>query len=173
MISFASPVPPMFHKSITISELTKAGFSDDSLGPAYMRKEASRMEMKNLIRGLQHVGIPTRHLDKTVAFYQSLGFVLVHDTENPRDHGRVVFLRLHGVTIEAWQSEESCGGTGAINHIALDVTDVEKVFDYVKAHVDCRFLTDAPQFLPYWEKGVRFFTIEGPNEERVEFSQYV
>ena len=27
------------------------------------------------------------------------------------------------------------------------------------------------QFLPFWEKGVRFFTILGPNGEKVEFSQ--
>ena len=28
-------------------------------------------------------------------------------------------------------------------------------------------------FLPFWENGVKFFTIEGPNKEKVEFSQYL
>ncbi len=30
-----------------------------------------------------------------------------------------------------------------------------------------------PHFLPFWENGVKFFTIEGPNKEKVEFSQYL
>lgn len=29
------------------------------------------------------------------------------------------------------------------------------------------------QFLPFWEHGVKFFTVLGPNEEKVEFSQHL
>ena len=32
-------------------------------------------------------------------------------------------------------------------------------------------LDDAVRFLPFWARGVRFFTILGPNGEKVEFSQ--
>ena len=32
---------------------------------------------------------------------------------------------------------------------------------------------DIVHFLPFWENGVKFFTIEGPNKEKVEFSQYL
>ena len=32
---------------------------------------------------------------------------------------------------------------------------------------------DTVHFLPFWENGVKFFTIEGPNKEKVEFSQYL
>ena len=32
---------------------------------------------------------------------------------------------------------------------------------------------DEVHFLPFWENGVKFFTIEGPNKEKVEFSQYL
>ena len=35
------------------------------------------------------------------------------------------------------------------------------------------FLLDEVHFLPFWENGVKFFTIEGPNKEKVEFSQYL
>ena len=28
---------------------------------------------------------------------------------------------------------------------------------------------DLVHFLPFWENGVKFFTIEGPNKEKVEF----
>lgn len=32
---------------------------------------------------------------------------------------------------------------------------------------------DEVHFLPFWENGVKFFTIEGSNKEKVEFSQYL
>ena len=32
---------------------------------------------------------------------------------------------------------------------------------------------DTVYFLPFWENGEKFFTIEGPNKEKVEFSQYL
>ena len=32
---------------------------------------------------------------------------------------------------------------------------------------------DIVHFLPFWENGVKFFTIEEPNKEKVEFSQYL
>lgn len=32
---------------------------------------------------------------------------------------------------------------------------------------------DVVHFLLFWENGVKFFTIEGPNKEKVEFSQYL
>lgn len=32
---------------------------------------------------------------------------------------------------------------------------------------------DEVHFLPFWENGVKFFTIEDPNKEKVEFSQYL
>ena len=32
-------------------------------------------------------------------------------------------------------------------------------------------MNDQINFLPFWENGVKFFTIEGPNKEKVEFGQ--
>ena len=61
---------------------------------------------------------------------------------------------------------------GAIDHIAIDVTDVEKVYEKI-CDMELNTLGDEIHFLPFWENGVRFFTIEGPNKERVEFSQYL
>ena len=34
-------------------------------------------------------------------------------------------------------------------------------------------LQDEIHFLPFWDNGVRFFTIKGPNEEKIEFSQFL
>ena len=34
-------------------------------------------------------------------------------------------------------------------------------------------MQDEIHFLPFWDNGVRFFTIKGPNEEKIEFSQFL
>ena len=38
------------------------------------------------INGLQHIGLPTNDLEKTVAFYEGLGFsCLLYTSPSPRD----------------------------------------------------------------------------------------
>ncbi|MDR3170635.1 MAG: VOC family protein, partial [Treponema sp.] len=59
--------------------------------------------------------------------------------------------------------------TGAIDHIAIDTTDIDAAF----AEVTKSGLTvvSAIQSLPFWDKGIKFFKIEGPNKELIEFCQ--
>lgn len=122
------------------------------------------------VTGLQHIGIPTNDMEKTLAFYRSLGFELALDVMNGAE--RVCFLKLAGVCIEAYENGRAVGRAGAINHIALDVDDVHAAWDAVTAagHVP---MEQEPRFLPFWENGVKFFNILGPNGETVEFSQYL
>ena len=61
---------------------------------------------------------------------------------------------------------------GAIDHVALDVRDIEEIFRYINES-GLNSTQDTIHFLPFWENGVKFFTIEGPNKEKVEFSQYL
>ena len=58
--------------------------------------------------------------------------------------------------------------------MVLGVTNgrVEKVHELVTA-AGLNTTNDEVHFLPFWENGVKFFTIEGPNKEKVEFSQYL
>ena len=60
--------------------------------------------------------------------------------------------------------------SGAIDHIALDVVDIDTAFEIAQAG-KYNLLDDSIQFLPFWENGVKFFTILGPNGEKVEFNQ--
>lgn len=126
--------------------------------------------MKELVSGVQHVGVPTNDIEATVAFYESLGFEAVYRTVNEAAGEQVTFLRLKNLTIETYQTGAACGKIGAIDHIALDVTDIEAAYVAIKEG-GYRVLDDGIQFLPFWENGVRFFTILGPNAEKVEFSQ--
>lgn len=120
------------------------------------------------VTGLQHIGLPTNNLEKTVAFYESLGFQAGYRTVNHGD--RVCFLYLGSVCIETYENGQAVGSAGAIDHIALDVDDAEAAWDGVKAagHTP---LEPAIQALPFHQNGVRFFNVEGPNGEKVEFCQ--
>lgn len=124
--------------------------------------------IKELVTGTQHLGLPTADLDQTLSFYQGLGFRVAYQTVN--DGGRVAFLRLGDLTIETYESREAAGRPGAIDHVALDVTDVDAAFAALQAG-GYRLLDGAVQYLPFWDRGVRFFTIQGPNGEKIEFSQ--
>ena len=128
------------------------------------------MDWTENVTGIQHIGIPTNDMEKTIGFYRSLGFEMALDTVNEAAGERVCFLRLKNLCVEAYQNGCAVGRPGAIDHVALDVADVEAAFAKA-AEVGCTMLDKEIQFLPFWEKGVRFFTILGPNGEKVEFSQ--
>ena len=73
----------------------------------------------------------TNDMEATLAFYQSLGFTLAHQADN--DGERVCFLQLAGVCIEAYENGRAVGRAGAIDHIALDVDDIEAAWEAVRA----------------------------------------
>lgn len=128
------------------------------------------MSIAEHVNGMQHLGLPTGDLDATLAFYQSLGFTVALSTVNPNTGERVCFLTCGGLCIETYECTDPVGKAGAIDHLALDVDDVEAAWAAVRA-AGYAPLEDAIQFLPFWENGVRFFNILGPNGEKVEFSQ--
>jgi catechol 2,3-dioxygenase-like lactoylglutathione lyase family enzyme len=125
--------------------------------------------MKEYLIGLQHIGIPTNDVEKTVGFYESLGLETYYrKTDGGHD---VAFLRLGSFVVETYKGEPA-KRTGAIDHITFDVTDVEKVFALAKSN-GYKLLDEEIVSLDFFDKGVRFFMIEGPNRERVEFNQIV
>ena len=126
--------------------------------------------MKDYATGIQHVGIPTKDMDATKKFYEDLGFEAAFETVN--DEARVCFLKMHNLVMEVYESEDAAGKIGAIEHVAIDVTDIEQVYKEI-CDKNMNTLQDEIHFLPFWENGVRFFTIKGPNEEKIEFSQFL
>lgn len=126
--------------------------------------------MEKGITGVQHVGIPTKKFEETKAFFGKLGFVPAYETVHEGD--AVAFMRLGNLTFEIYESDEVAGRIGAIEHVALDVKDIEATYQWICAE-GLNTMDDEIHFLPYWENGVRYFTIKGPNEEKIEFSQYL
>lgn len=130
------------------------------------------MNLKEQLNGVQHIGIPTNDIEKTIEFYQKLGFEIVFQTVNEEANEKVAFLKLHTLVIETYENKAAAMQAGAVDHIAIDVKDIEKVYSMID-QAGLNSTQDTIHFLPFWEKGVKFFTIEGPNKEKVEFSQYL
>lgn len=107
-------------------------------------------------------------MEETICFYTGLGFTVAFETVN--EGNRVAFLLMKDIIIEAYECGQAAMRPGAIDHIALDVDDVDAVFQVLKAG-NYHLLDSEVRYLPFWSHGARFFTIEGPNAEKIEFSQ--
>ena len=121
------------------------------------------MNIKDFTTGVQHIGIPTNNIEETINFYQTLGFTTALRTINGTEE--VAFLQLHNLVIETYQNRQSAMAYGAIDHIAID-----ELFKVVQ-RAGLKMLDTKVNGLPFWENGVKFFTIEGPNKEKIEFCE--
>ena len=130
------------------------------------------MNLQEFATGVQHVGIPTNDMEATVNFYHRLGFETAFETINEAANEKVVFLKLHNLVMEAYENHQAKMESGAIDHVAIDVKDIEETWKFINES-GLNTTQDTIHFLPFWSNGVKFFTIEGPNKERIEFSQYL
>lgn len=126
------------------------------------------MALSEYVTGIQHVGIPTNDMKATLAFYEALGFHLAYRTVNGSE--RVCFLQLGNLCIETYENGNAALKAGAVDHIAIDVMDIEASYRAVQA-MGCDFLGEGISYLPFWERGIRYFVILGPNREKIEFCQ--
>jgi lactoylglutathione lyase len=141
--------------------------------------EDNAVLLQGNIRGLQHIGLPVTDLARSKAFYTQLSFVEVMRTDLPgtSEPIQVAMMRQEGLTIELYQLAEeerqdiAQRSDGHVDHIALDVRDIEQAYSEIRV-TGLEILEDpAPVYLPFWEKGVKFFTIRGPDGEKIEFNQ--
>lgn len=126
------------------------------------------MEIKDFCTGIQHIGIPTNDMEATLRFYEQLGFQVALKTQDK--DVTVAFLQMHNLVIEAYENKSATMTPGAIDHIALDVKDIDSLFALVKSK-DFQVLDEQVNGLPFWENGVKFFTLLGPNKEKIEFCE--
>ncbi len=134
------------------------------------------MELK--INGLQHIGIPVTDLKKSETFYEGLGFknIMQSEFDLHGEKGNVSMMHMNDMIIELYQMpepelEEVRGRqNGHIDHIAFDVDDIDITFETLKAN-GYHIFEAAPVFLAFWKNGCKYFNIEGPDGERLEFNQ--
>lgn len=129
------------------------------------------MRITDITLGLQHIGIPTTDMEESLIFYTELGFDVILTDTNPNTGKAVNFLRLQDLTLEVYEEDTSAMQTGSIDHIAINVSDIDAALYYVESR-GLNNTEDVIHFLPYFN-GVKYFTIEGPNKEKIEFNQYL
>jgi len=134
--------------------------------------------MQQYINGFQHLGLPVTDLARSRVFYAQLGFQPVMEKQLKVEGGtvQVLMMDLNGFILELYQlagddlTAIAGRSDGHIDHLALDVHDIDAAFDAVKA-AGLATLEDAPEFLPFWEHGIKYFNVRGPDGEKVEFCE--
>ena len=119
--------------------------------------------------GVNHIGVPTLDYNKSVEFYLGLGFTKASTKVNPNGQ-QVAFMQCGNLIVEIYDKEGAAMKIGAINHIAIDVHDIDELYKIIKAK-GYKFIQDKVTPLPYWEHGIKYFSIEGPNKETIEFCE--
>ena len=129
-------------------------------------------------QGLQHIGLPVTDLARSLAFYQRLGFETIMTAEfgADDDKGHVAMLQRASAVLELYQLPEKMladirtRNDGHFDHTAFSVDDVDAAFRDLTA---AGLLPEQPEpiFLDFWEHGCRYFTIRGPDGEKLEFNQ--
>ena len=118
--------------------------------------------------GIQHIGIPTADFAASKAFYTKLGFTCPFETVL-NDVQHVMFLQLGSLMLEVYE-DETAKTAGAINHYAINCQNIQAAYEKAVAE-GYTILSNGIESLPFWENGVSFFIIEGPDKERIEFNQ--
>lgn len=130
------------------------------------------MNIKDNFMGVQHIGIPTNDLNATLDFYEKIGFEVALRTYNETAKEEVAFMKLGDLTLEIFESGKAPLTAGAIDHIAINVKSISEAYKHICEN-GLNNTNDEIHFLPFWNNGVKYFIIEGPSKERIEFSQYL
>ena len=70
--------------------------------------------------------------------------------------------------MEIYDKEGATMEVGALYYIPIDVHNIDSLHKIIKVK-GFKFIQDKVTFLSYWEKGIKYFSIEGPNKESIEF----
>ncbi|MEG1290378.1 MAG: VOC family protein [Anaerovoracaceae bacterium] len=132
--------------------------------------------VRNII-GLQHIGIPVSDLKTSIDFYERLGFacVMYRELKEETNTVKVSMMKHDNIIIELYQSKLSkpnfLNKDGFIDHIAFNVRNFDDIYQEI-IHKGFKAI-EGPKLLDFWEKGCRYFTIRGPEGEKIEFNEIV
>ena len=121
------------------------------------------------LKGLAHIGIHVKDMERSVHFYRDILGFTVTDEANPGS--RLVFCEKGNCYLELIQPKEHEDRVpGQIDHIAIEVKGIEELRDYLEAQG-----VKVPEkvgWMPGLLGGVKNFFFEGPDGERLEPFEY-
>ena len=119
------------------------------------------------IKGLAHIGIFVKDLDKSVDYYKRLGFTL--DAEE-QPSIRLAFMSAGNCLIELVEQKDlPKREAGVVDHVAMVVEDIEAAI--VSAKANGIEITGEIGEVPILG-GVKNVFFDGPDGERLEFFEY-
>ena len=133
---------------------------------------------KNGLLGWDHLAVRTKDIKKSMSFYGELGFAMTGNGYLDTPDGRlyIAFMTCKGFTLELIQlvgaavDDPDTWKTGKIDHISLDVKNAQDALMEARSR-GYKVLDFGLKELPLFEHGCKFFSIEGPNGEKIEFNQ--
>lgn len=132
-------------------------------------------------KGLQHIGVPVSDLTRSQAFYEKLGFhsLMSADFTVDGEQGLVAMLGRGEVVMELYQmpaqhlAEIRSRGDGRFDHVAFSVADVDAAMTEIREAGLTPEQNEPVLLSNFWDRGCRYFTIRGPDGEKLEFNQIV
>lgn len=119
-----------------------------------------------------HIGLAVKDVQTDAKWYQDvLGFELIGDFKGP-DGNSVKFLKNCDIMYEIYEDKTLPeAAVGKIDHYSFESRDIEADYAYCVKQ-GYKITTDGIESIPtFWEKGIRYFKIESPTGEQLEFCQ--
>jgi len=141
------------------------------------------MKEDSNITGLAHICIYTKNLEESLRFYERhLDFEMTYRTVVGREKQdgffplQYILIRRGSCIIELLQPADTdkveVGAKGIVDHFALEVKNIEKVFERLKA---AGVVDEADKIFHFPDlfDGSRAFFIKGPSGEGIELFEYL
>ncbi len=114
------------------------------------------MLLQDNLQGIQHLAIFVTDINRSRSFYEQFGFKEKLSNEIPMDPEpvKLLFLELNGLTLELvelpgeMRKQVAAREDGHIDHVALNVKDIDKAHEDLAAAGINALEEDAPVFLP-------------------------
>ena len=122
---------------------------------------------------LDHIGLAVPDVEKNAKWYQDiLGFTIKGKFESSLHGHHVYFLQSGDTVYEMFQSDNmNPAVVGKIDHIAYHSDDIEADYQYC-VDQGYKITTNGVECCPtFWEHGCKYFKIESPCGEQIEFCQ--
>ena len=130
---------------------------------------ANKADIIKYITGLQHIGIPVNDFEGMIQFLGGLGFKTIREEHQPNGDP-VAFCEMKGLVLEVYEDKNAVQHSGVIGHIAIDVKGIDLLFEQL-VQAGYRLDGEGVNFLPYWENGIKYVTVIGPEGLKLEFCE--
>ena len=120
------------------------------------------------VRGLHHAGLYVSNLERSMAFYHDV-FGLEVAERLSFGGEKIAFLGVGSSRLELIEADASIRPTGVVDHIALEVADLDSLVQRLREH-GVTLLDQTPIAVP--ELDARILFCLGPDAERIELFEY-